>query len=226
VRGFLPCVVAATIFSAAWAADTGVPPRASAKDYPVQGQAGSATIAATIVPPNQVSKTFTPDISKQYIVVEVAIYPQSGVQFDVQSSDFALRVGQRFGRADRPIDVAPWPERRDPASRLPVDVTTEVGIVHESDNDPVYGRRQATGTYAGVGVSSPRNDIPPPPDPRLDPRVISDKLQRMALAEGDTKDAIAGYLYFPQYAKRKKSDEIELRYAKHDLTVNLLLPKQ
>jgi hypothetical protein len=227
MRGLLACIVASTIFSlAARAADTGVPPRASAKDYPVQGQAGSAIIATTIVPSTQVSKMFSPDISKQYIVVEVAIYPQTGISFDVQSGDFALRVGQRVGRPDRPIDVAPWPERRDPASRLPVDVTTEVGIVHESDNDPLYGRHQTTGTYTGVAVSSPRNDIPPPPDPRLDPRIISDKLQRMALAEGDTKDAIAGYLYFPQYGKRKKSDEIELRYAKHDLTVNFLFPKQ
>jgi hypothetical protein len=226
MREFLSCMVAGTILSmAARGADTGVPPRASANDYPVQRQADAATIAAIIVPPNQVSKVFSPEISRQYVVVEVAIFPEGGVPFDVQSSDFALRVGQRVGRADRPLDVAPWPERRDPTRRLPADVTTEVGIVHESDNDPVYGRHQATGTYTGVAVSSPRNDIPLPPDPRIDPRVISDKLRRMALAEGDTKAVIAGYLYFPQYAKWKKSDEIELKYAKDGVTVNLVFPK-
>ena len=51
--------------------------------------------------------------------------------------------------------------------------------------------------------------------------MVYDKVRRFALAEGTTKTAIAGYLYFPQYAKRKKSDEIELKYAKDDVTANL-----
>ncbi len=160
-------------------------------------------------------------------MVEVASCPQGGVPFEVRSSDFVLRVGQRVGRADNPRDVAPWlPQRHDPLGRLPVDVTTEVGIVHESENDPIYGRRSATGTYTGVAVSSPRNDIPPPPpDPRADPRVIADKAQRRALAEGATKLAVAGYLYFPQFSKHKKTDEIELKCSREGVTANLTLLK-
>ena len=224
MRGTLACIFGVAMI--ALASDPGVPPRAASTDYPVHGPAESATIAAAIVPPNQVSKMFSPDISKDYVVVEVAIYPESGVPFDAHSADFSLRVGERIGRADIPLDVAPWPERRT-AGRAPVDVTTEVGVIHESGNDPVYGRQHGTATYTGVAVSAPGHDnLPPPPDPRVDPRVVQDKVQRMALAEGDTKVAIAGYLYFPQYAKRKKSDEIELRYAKDFATVNLVFPKQ
>jgi hypothetical protein len=222
MRVVLTCLLAGAVF----AADTGIPPRPNPKDYAVQGQAHAAKIAAAIIPSNQVSKMFSPDISKDYIVVEVAIYPENGVPFDVESPDFALRVGQNIGRADRPLDVAPWPERHAPVGRSPVDVTTEVGVIHESDNDPVHGRQHGTATYTGVAVSAPGHDnLPPPPDPRVDPRVTSDKLQRMALPERDTKAAIAGYLYFPQYAKHKKSDEIELKYAKDDVTVNLVLSK-
>ncbi len=221
MRFFLACLIA----GAAFASDQGVPARSSPNDYAVQGPAGAAKIAAAIIPPNQVSKMFSPDINKNYIVVEVAIYPQPGMPFDVESSDFALRVGQHVGRADKPLDVAPWPESHRTPSHLPVDVTTEAGVIHESSNDPVYGRQHGTSTYSGVAVSSADpNNAPPPPDPRVDPRIVSDKLQRMALAEGDTKAAIAGYLYFPQYAKRKKSDEIELKYAKDNLTLNLLFP--
>jgi hypothetical protein len=50
-------------------------------------------------------------------------------------------------------------------------------------------------------------------------------VRRYALAEGDTKTAIAGYLYFPQYAKRRKSDAIELKYTKNDVALNLVLGK-
>jgi hypothetical protein len=222
MRVVFACLAVSVVF----AADPGVPPRASAKDYPVQAPAPTAKIAAAIVPLDQVSKMFTPDIAKNYIVVEVAIYPENGVPFDVEMSDFSLRVGKRVGRADNPSDVPPWPERTASPRHLPVDVTVETGIAHESDNDPVYGRHSTTGTYTGVAVSAPAHDnFPPPPDPRVDPRLVYDRLHRMALPQGDTLVAIAGYLYFPQYAKRKKSDEVELKYARDDVSLNLLFPK-
>lgn len=164
------------------------------------------------------------DIARDYIVVEVAIYPESRVPFDVAASDFALRVGQKVGRADQPSEVFPWQEKRDAAGRLPVEVTAETGAVYGRSNDPLYGPGQGPGTYSRVGgLAPPPNDIPSPPDPRTDPRVLYDKIQRFALPEGMTKTAIAGYLYFPQYSKRKKSDEIELKYAKDASEVDLLL---
>jgi hypothetical protein len=226
MRGFSICMLASTIFSLGiLSADSGVPPRASSTDYPVHDHADAATIAVVIIPSNQVSKMFSPEIAKQYIVVEVAIYPEGGVPFDVRWSDFALRVGQRVGRADRPADVWPWSERRNPAGRLPVDVTAESGVIYQRSNDPVYGRQQGVGTYTTVGVQSPGQPDPPPPPPKVDPRFVYDKVQRFALAEGATKDKIAGYLYFPQYEKRKKSDEMELKFARDSVQVNLLLGK-
>jgi hypothetical protein len=111
-----------------------------------------------------VSRVFSPDIARDHLVVEAAVYP-GATPFDVASSDFALRVGQRIGRADRPIDVVPWPEKRDPLRRLPVNVTAETGVVYSRTSDPVNGRHQGVGTYSGVDVSSRRDDIPPPPGP-------------------------------------------------------------
>jgi hypothetical protein len=51
------------------------------------------------------------------------------------------------------------------------------------------------------------NNIPRPPDTKTDPRIVYDKVQHFALPEGPTKTAIAGHLYFPQYGKKKKSEE-------------------
>ena len=108
-----------------------------------------------------------------------------------------------------------------------MDITAETGVIYGRSNDPVNGPRQGVGTYSGVAVSAPaQNNIPPPPDPRIDPRLVYDKVQRFALPEGTTRIAIAGYLYFPQYAKKKKSDEVELKFNKDADALNLLLLKQ
>jgi hypothetical protein len=120
MREFVTCVFATAMLARAGVPpDTGVPPRDASTDYSAHGPAAAATIAADIIPANQVAKMFSSEISKDYIVVEVAIYPDNGVPFDVKLSDFALRVGQRVTRADQPIDVSPWQERRSPSRNLP-----------------------------------------------------------------------------------------------------------
>ena len=45
-----------------------------------------------------------------------------------------------------------------------------------------------------------------------------------ALPEGATSHAVAGYLYFPVYGKRKKTDALELEYTKDGAELNLALP--
>ena len=219
------CVVAVLFFSLAARAGDGLTPRPSSSDYAVQGQFDDARIAAAILAPKDVGKMFSSEIARDYIVVEVAVYPGAS-PFDVESADFALRVGQRFGRADRPIDVVPWPEKRDSASRLPVNVSAETGVVYSRSSDPGNGTRQGVGTYTGVDVTSRGDNIPAPPPPGPDPRILDEKIRRLALPEEITKNAVAGYLYFPQHgAKRKKSDDVELKWSKDDAAVNLVFPK-
>ena len=229
MRGILPSWGLCTmLWILARGADTAVAPRASSADYPVHGSAKATTIAAAIVPADRVGKMFSTGISKQYVVVEVAIYPEEGGALDVESSDFTLKVGRQVGHADRPLDVAPWPERHGPAVRLPVDVTVETGVIYDRSDDPVSGRRQGVGTYTGVAVTNGgpgQTDPAPPPDPGPDPRVVNERVRRKALPEGETRSVIAGYLYFPQYGKRRKSDAIELSYSKDDVSMNLVFPK-
>jgi hypothetical protein len=219
------CVATGMVFSLAARAGDGLTPRPSASDYAAQGQFDDVRIAAAILAPKDVSKTFSSEIARDYIVVEVAIYP-GAPPFDVESSDFALRVGQRTGRADHPIDVVPWREKGDSAGRFPVDVSAETGVVYSRSSDPVNGTRQGVGTYTGVDVTSRGDNTPPPPPPGPDPRILDEKIRRLALPEEITKTPVAGYLYFPQHgAKRKKSDDVELKWSKDDAAVNLVFPK-
>lgn len=177
------------------------------------------------MPPDQVAKMFSSSISQRYVVVEVGIYPQDGKSFDVAAFDFSLKVGTQISRADRAGDVAPWPEKPSTLSRGP-NVTTESGVIYQRGNDPVYGRRQGVGTYEGVAIDNyPRNQAPPSSRSGPDPAIVEEKVQDKALPEGATRKAVAGYLYFPQYAKKHKSDAVELDYSKDDVSVKLVFPK-
>ena len=210
--------------AATWGADTGVPPRANSGEYPVHGNARTAVIAAAIIPSDQVAKMFSSDVAKRYVVVEVAVFPAQDSPFDVESSDFSLQVGRQVGYADRPTEVSPWPEGPGTPGRL-TDVTAESGVIYEQSKDPAYGRRQTVGTYSSVAVTDRGpGQTGPPAGP--DPRAVYDRIQRKSLSDGQTRTVIAGYLYFPQYAKPGKKDSIELKYAKGDESVSLVFPKE
>ena len=209
-------------------ADTGVSPRPSSSDYPVHASAKTATLAAAIVPPEQVKRILSDYVSSRYVVVEVAVYPRDGNAFDVNSNDFALKTGATVIHAETPWDVAPWPENRGSVpSRLPVGVTTETGVVYTRSSDPVNGRRQGVGTYEGVTVTNdprvtnPRSSSPSGPDPSVTAQKALDK----ALPQVQARTPVAGYVYFRQYSKRHKGDAVELQYSKDGVPVKLPFPK-
>src|ERR1700722_5255925 len=124
----------------------GIPPRGKPADYPVNGavevrDVGKIAIGAAIVPPDQVRKMFSSETAQNYIVVEVAIYPEAR-QLDASYYDFGLKIGDRFAHADSPADAAlPWAEKA-PKSEDPnkVHVTQDAGVIYSKSNDPYYGR--------------------------------------------------------------------------------------
>ena len=58
-------------------ADTGVSPRPSSSDYPIHASGKTATLAAAIVPPEQVKRILSDYVSSRYVVVEVAVTSSS-----------------------------------------------------------------------------------------------------------------------------------------------------
>ncbi len=216
---------AALLVSLAVAGDTGVRPRPSAADYPVSREAENATIGAALVPADQVKKTLPPAISKKYVVVEVAVYPQTGSAVDVVSLDFALKYGPDDTRhPSTPHDVASaWEEKESPLPGHGPQVHGETGVAYSTGNDPGGGRQRGWSTYEGVAVT---NDpaAAPPAQPPYDPYVVEARATEKALPLGKTTDAVAGYLYFPAPAKKHKGDALELRYSRNGATVTLPLP--
>lgn len=205
-------------------AGDGIPARAKASDYPVHQPAAHATLAAVRVPPRQIEKMFSPEIARQYVVLEVALYPES--EFDIDWFDFNLKIGNTIAHVEKPLDVTtPWPEKT-PQPSLPVTVLTETGVAISHTSDPVYGRHTDVGTYESVGVTNdPRAAAPPPPPPGPDPVVLARRVRERVLPEGPARSAVAGYLFFPQY-KRQKNAPLELRWSKDNDSATLRIPEK
>jgi hypothetical protein len=219
----------AAIFLAtlAVADDTPVPPRSAPSDYPAHDSLKTASIAAAIVPPEQVRKTFSAETAKTYVVVEVAVYPEPGSSLDVDIIDFALKTGDQVVRASEPHDIGTaWPSARNPSIGNPgPNVTTQTGVIVDRETDPVTGRpRTSVGTYESVAVSNyPRPDPPPPPPPKNSGDVEA-KIRRMALPQGPAKAPVAGYLYFRCHAR--KQDALTLNYTNDNGSLDLKLPNK
>jgi hypothetical protein len=226
MRALQASILITALGSLAVGDDIGVPARPSAVDYPVQQAVKNGTIAAAIVPPDQVGKLFSSEIAKKYIVVEVAVYPAPGQPFDVEPLDFLLRVGDRTSHSELPPVGKAWPGSPAPSAPSP-QVTTETGVIIARETDP-YGRTVHTvGTYSEVGVTSgsPAPPPPPPPSSGRDPYWLDQQLRARALGRGLTPTPVAGYLYFPQSAKRRKSDTVELQYSNGNGSFGMPFPK-
>jgi len=216
--------------SLAVAADSGLQPRPSSTDYPASKTARAAAIGALLAPSDLVKKILPEEISKKYIVVEVAVYPQDGSAVDVSPLDFALKFGPddvRYPSTPREV-AALWKENAPALPKHGVEVHGETGVTYSSGNDPVNGRTRGTSTYEGVAVANgrspdaPPQDTPPPPPP-YDPYVVEAKAKEKALPDGQTTQAVAGYLYFSRFTKKHKNAALELQYAKDGDVVTLPL---
>jgi hypothetical protein len=208
------------------AGDTGISPKPKPTDYPVHDTAKTAILAAAVVPQDQVKNLFSSTIAKNYVVVEVAIYPQDNHTFNVDLIDFELNTGDQFVRTSEPADLGTiWPSAKGPSigNGLP-SVTAESGVIVARETDPVTGRpRTSVGTYEGVAVSNYPQPAPPPPAPSAKQSDIDAKIFRTALRIGPTKDPIAGYLFFRH--QKRKQDTYTLNYSNDDFSVDLKFPK-
>jgi hypothetical protein len=215
----------------------GMPPRGSSSEYPAHETAGGITVAAAVIPPDQVAKLFATDLNKGgYIVVEVAVYPEAGEEANLLPRDFMMRIGQDPATV-RPVSAdaiaGVMQKRNTPGKGVPpgphdVTVYPTATIGYESGGyDPATGRRRSgvyTATGVGVAVGGP-GAPPGPASTDRDRDTMRQELADKGLPEGRTTEAVAGYLYFPKPASAKsKSGATHITYYGERTQIHLEIP--
>lgn len=199
----------------------GVAPRSTPADYTAHVSINGVTYAASLLSPAEVKHAFAFDISRSYVVFEVAVYPQSSARIDLDPNGFVVR-SSHSGEPLRPSDsvtvasdiqqknLPPLPSRG-PA------VTASTAIGYESGTDPYTGQRYH-GTYTASQVAVDNRDNFPPVAPSpggypQDRALLENQLWDKSLPQARVERPTAGYLYFPSSPlKKKSSGEYELEY--------------
>ena len=208
------CIVAGAFVASAQAI-TGVHPRARASDYDASQQHGTVTYAASVLSADQVKHIFATDISKSYLVFEVACYPSQSSQIRTDAGDFLIKAGKdsEFVHAADAVTVASVIQQKNsprPPSNNGSAVYTSANVGYESGTDPYTGRRVHgvyTGAGVGVGPADPGPPFPMPPGSTPQDRMtLESQLSDKALPQGSFSEPVAGFLYFPVKAIKKKSN--------------------
>jgi hypothetical protein len=206
----LAAVLVAMIFClSADEAPKGIPARPAASDYAAKAEWQHASFAASLVPAKQVEHLFAFDISKTYVVFEVACYASDDKALKISREAFVVKVnasGDAVHPAE-PVTVASAIERQNqpeiPSSH-PVSVAGGATIGYEHGTDPYTGR-PVNGVYTAeqVGVRTGDDRTMQRPDPVAKPggtyedrKMLEAQLTARSLPEGPVDHAVAGYLFF------------------------------
>jgi hypothetical protein len=212
--------------NSAQSAETG--PKASADQYPAHAKAGTVTIGAELLTGKQASQTFTADINRCCLVVQVAVYPEKGQAPQISIDDFTLIQADTSAKmkAER---VSLIVEQLEPAkgSNSGVSTTTSASIGYESGEytDPVTGqpvKYHGTTRSASVGVQAGGGDVPPTVVQQVR-ESIERELRAKALPGGKAVEPVSGYLYFLT-PKHKRNAKYRLEYLIDGNLLNLSLP--
>lgn len=188
----------------------GIRPRIRVSDYAVQARNDRAVFAASVLPSAQVKQRFAYDISKSYVVIEVACYPGTPGPLSVHDGDFSIRLSSKADSVypAEATTVAAVIQRKNlpPGPGQSAPAYGEVSVGYENGTDPYTGRHVHTVyTGAGVGVGGP--PVPSYPSPGGYPQdraLLEEQLWHRGLPEGTFVKPVAGYLYFPTSLLKKE----------------------
>ena len=186
--GAPPAVAAAEI--------KGMPPRASAAEFPVRAQVGHVTIAAEFTG-HGVGTPQGALTTEDYVVVELGLYGAPEARAKISLSDFSLRIngkkalpGQQYGMV---LSTLKDPEWQPPEELKPT-------------------KSKMGGVSAGGGGPQAGEAPTPPKMTFAERRAMEQKVQKAALPEGDRALPVAGLLFFQYRGKDSAIKSAELVY--------------
>lgn len=195
----------------------GLPARSTAESYTAKAEAKNVVVAAELMPPEQVRSEFSTTLIPDYVVIEVALYPENSSSIDVVSLDFGLRVDGRLIRHATPRSIAVRNQRKSLDRKKEITLWPSVGVS--------TGGGYGTGTSTGVGVGI--GDAPPgPASTDRDRSVMEAELEERGLQDGRVDKPVAGYLYFPLGDTKSTSVDLVYEHEAGEVKMPLTLPKK
>ena len=187
----------------------GTVPLRQATSYQAHLEVGGVGVGATLLKDLEVKQRFITDLGRDFLVVEVALYPKAGVDLQIQADQFGLRISdERVLRPENPKVIAGYLQKAEAAKRDIV-VVPVVGVGYETGRagyDPATGtyRRQG-GVYTSAGVMvavEPSSDA----NPRNE-ETMALELSEKGLPSGAFNKPVAGHLYFRIDKKTLQNDK-------------------
>jgi hypothetical protein len=194
----------------------GTEPKPKAEDYEVHAQAKKLALGAEF-DVHSYSRGEQMFIAKDYLVVEVAIFPPTGETFEIRRLDFSLRInGKELLGASEPASVVTdmqHPERKPPTGPI-TEVGAGVGNIGVTMGGPPVNRNPFPGSQPPGSQRPPPVEIPRdnPSGVKKEPVNADELLLQTALVEGPHHSAVSGFLYFPFRGKMSSIKTLELLY--------------
>jgi len=199
-----------TALAGALAAQYGTTPKASEQDYPVRAKLEKLSIGAEYLV-HSFSSGRQMFIAKDYLVVEVALFPAKGENLLVNAGHFSLRVNGRKQALSpqAPEIVANALKYPDPNTSHGLQPTAQLGPI-------VLGQPQPTERFPGDPNRPPLSRAPddnPTGADKEPPLKAEELVVQAALPEGERHGPTSGFLYFPYRGNIHRIRSLELVFA-------------
>jgi hypothetical protein len=195
----------------ALAAQYGTTPKASAQDYPVRARLEKLAIGTEYLV-HSFSSGREMFIAKDYLVVEVALFPANGASLLVNAGHFSLRVNGRKQALSPQAPEFVAASLKYPDSDTGPRAAAALGPLVLGQPRPV--ERFPGDPNARTGPAPPRAPTDNPSGQDQAPPVKADELVvQAALPEGEHHGPTSGFLYFPYRGKISRIRSLELVFA-------------
>lgn len=191
----------------------GLPPRPDPDNYSAQARLAEATIAADYLA-RTIPLPSRPRLVSNYLVIELAVYPDKGAKVPVSAQHFSLRIN---GRKTALLPQAPGlvaAELKFPDWEFGPQIAVGAGA---GDATVILGPPRPVERFPG-DPRAPRTPQPAPPAhptarDETSPVSPEEFVRQAALPEGVTSHPVAGLLYFAFKGKTRSVRSLELLYS-------------